>query len=336
MSTRARHPARPVPFSHRLQHRGLAALSGLLCALPAAGARGLGRGLGAFAHGALRLRRAVAEENVAAAFPELPAEARARIVAGMYRHYGEELAQFMRFPVLEPADIVRRMNVAGEEHLKEAVAAGCGVMILSAHLGSWEVMAARLATVGYPMTLLVGPQRNKPVQEMFTRFRARYGVEVMVRGADLRQVFKALKAGRVVATLGDQDAGRRGHFVDFLGRPASTALGPYRIACRAGVPLVMGFVVRRGEDYSGFAEPPLWPDPARDEEEQAREWSSRYHARLAEFIRDWPEQYFWVHRRWKSRPAPATPPDPGPQTDDPASRSHEAMPAPPPAAPLPR
>ena len=336
MPNSARDPHRPAPFSHTLQYGGLAALSGLLCALPASAALGLGRGLGDFARGALRLRRAVAEENVAAAFPELDAGARRRIVAGMYRHYGEELAQFARFPVLEPADIVRRMAVEGEHHLKEAVAAGRGVLILSGHIGSWEIMAARLAAVGYPLTLLVGPQRNRRVQEMFTRFRARHGVQVLVRGTDLRQIFKALKAGRVVATLGDQDAGRNGWFVDFLGRPASTALGPYRIAGRAGAPLVMGFCVRSGADWLGFAEPPLWPDPAQDEEIQARAWSAHYHARLAAFIRAYPEQWFWVHRRWKSRPAPASHPDRDPEKADPGSGFPEARPDPPPAAPRPR
>lgn len=135
------------------------------------------------------------------------------------------------------------------------------MLILSGHIGSWEIMAARLAAVGYPLTLLVGPQRNRRVQEMFTRFRARHGVQVLVRGTDLRQIFKALKAGRVVATLGDQDAGRNGWFVDFLGGPHPPRSGPIASRVARGRLPVMGFCVRSGA--TGSASPSRRSGPIR-------------------------------------------------------------------------
>lgn len=303
-------------WTHRFEYLGLRGLSALFSALPEAAAIHAGDLLGRFTHDVVPIRRGVAEGNLTAAFPGWSAGKRRQVLRRMYRHFGRNLAEFARFPVLTRAGLDRRVRLEGEHHLKAALAPGKGVVLLSAHLGNWEILGATLAAHGYPVTLLVGPQRNKLVQEMFTRFRGRHQVEVLVRGRDLRSIFRALAAGRIVATIGDQDAGPGGYFVDFFHRKASTALGPYRIARRAGVPLLIGYGIREGMNHVALAEPPLWPDPAQDPDEEAEAWSRHYHAVLEALIRRRPEQWFWVHRRWRTRPAgPATPPEPPEQAD---------------------
>lgn len=311
-------------------------LSGLFCALPEAVAVHLGDALGRVAHDVVGIRRGVAEANLTAAYPHWSKAKRADVLRRMYRHFGRNLAEFARFPVMTRAGLDRRVLLEGEHHLKAALAPGRGVMLLSAHLGNWEILGATIAAHGYPVTLLVGPQRNRLVQEMFTRFRGRHQVEVLVRGDDLRGIFRALAAGRIVATIGDQDAGPGGYFVDFLNRKASTALGPYRLARRAGAPLLIGYGIREGRNHVAQAEPPLWPDPAVDADEEARAWSRHYHRVLEALIRRRPEQWFWVHRRWRSRPPEATTPDPPRETADPASPDGAAPHDPLPSESLPR
>lgn len=323
-------------LSHRFEYAGLRSFSALFSLLPESAALLAGDLLGRFAHDVVAIRRAVAEENLRAAFPDWTPAERRDTLRRMYRHFGRNLAEFARFPVMTRAGLDRCVRLEGEHHLKAALAPGRGVLLLSAHLGNWEILGATLAAHGYPVTLLVGPQRNRLVQDLFTAFRRRHQVEVLVRGHDLRGIFRALAAGRVVATVGDQDAGPGGYFVEFLNRPASTALGPYRIARRAGAPLLIGYGLREGRIHVAQAEPPLWPDPARDPGEEAEAWSRQYHAVLETLIRRRPEQWFWVHRRWRSRVRPTTTPDPPQETADRASRADAAPPAPPPSAIHPR
>ncbi len=295
-------PERPKT-SHVWQYAGLSALSGLFSVVPHGLAVHSGDLLGRVAGRLLPLRRGTAEDNLAAAFPDLDEAGRTRILRGLYRHLGRTLAEFCRYPVLNAKQLSRRVKIVGEDHLRRALEPGRGVFLLTGHLGNWEYLGAGLAARGFPMTFLVGPHRNKLAEELFNRYRAMNGVEVLVAGRDMRDVFKALKRGRVVATVADQDAGPDGYFIDFFGRPASTALGPFRIARRSGAPLILALAERHGMKHTVRIDAPIWSDPDRDAVEEARAWAAHYHSRLEDVIRAHPEQWFWVHRRWRSRPA---------------------------------
>jgi Kdo2-lipid IVA lauroyltransferase/acyltransferase len=287
-----------------------------------------GDALGRLAHAAVRIRRREATENVEKAFPELSARAHRALVARLYRHLGRTLAEFCRYPVLSPKVLAKRVSVSGSEHLTEALGQGRGALLLTAHLGNWELLGAGLAARGFPMTFLVAPQKNKLVQDMFNRYRSLNGVEVIVtKGGDLRGVFRALKAGRVVATVADQDAGPDGHFLTFMGRPASAALGPFRIARRTGAPLVLAFDRRIGMRHQVAVEPPLYSDPSVDREEEAIRWAEHYHRALEKRIDEAPEQWFWVHRRWRTRPAAVRPEPRRPAEGKPAGSPVPASPA---------
>lgn len=282
---------------------GLSLLSGWFSSLPHGLAVHSGDFLGRLANRVVPLRRKVADENLAAAFPHLTAPERRQLLRRLYRHLGRSLAEFCRYPVLNPKALARRIRLEGEEHLSEALEKGRGVLLLTAHLGNWEYLGAGLAARGFPMTFLVGPHSNRLAQELFNRYRGLNNVQVLVtEGSDLRAAFKALKAGRVVATVADQDAGPGGYFIDFFGRPASAALGPFRIARRTGSPVVFAFDVRHGMDHVISIDPPLHADPEADALEESMAWARLYHARLEEVVARHPEQWFWVHRRWRSRP----------------------------------
>lgn len=293
-------------FRYGAEAAALRGVSWLFCRLPHRGALHLGDFLGRLVGRIAPLRGRVVDGNLAAAFPGWPADRRRAVRRGLYRHLGRLLAEFLRFPALSTADILRHSRIEGEERLRDAWREGKGVMLLSAHLGNWEWLAAASVARALPLSLLVAPQRNPQVQAVIGSCRGAQGVEVLVtkRGpADLRELIRALRAGQLVGTLADQDAGRDGFFVDFLGRPASCALGPFRIARRAGAPVIFVFSVREGFNHRIVVDEPLRSDPSRDEEEEIRAWARLYHERLAAWIARHPEQWFWVHRRWKSRPA---------------------------------
>jgi len=294
----AARPGRRV-IQHDLEHFLVRAAFGASRGLSRAHALNMGAAVGALAY-RLGIRARVARENLARAFPEWSAEQREETLK---RHYAElgrvaleyaSLAELVRAPLGEVL-----IEVVGIEHLERA--RGRGAILLSGHFGNFEFEGARLGQMN-PVDFVVRPLSNPRVEEEVRRLRAGAGVGTIDAGS-VREVYRAIRAGRWVAMLADQDARRQGIFVPFLGTPASTVLGPARIALATGAPIIMGFDFRQ-EDGRHVLEvqPPLEaPDPASPD---AAETLTRRHVEVLEqMIRRRPEAWFWLHRRWKTRPA---------------------------------
>lgn len=309
---------RKITLSHRLEYAVARLLQALICALPAGAARELGAGLGSLAY-TVGIRRAVVLGHLSRVFGRERSETElAWIARESYRNFGRTTFEYARFPRLDGRAIEETVSLEGGEHLDRALAEGKGAILVAGHFGNWE-LAATLATMGYPLTFLVGEQHNTLVDGLMNRLRARFGVELVPLTGSLMGVLRALRRNRIVAMLSDQDAGPTGIFVDFLGLPASTPYGPGRIAARTGAPLVPGNAVRRpGGRHALVICPPVTPPPAGTApDDAARHYTQAYTAALEQFIRRHPEQYFWMHRRWKTRPpvVPAAAPRPD---DEPA------------------
>jgi len=283
------------------------ALEALLCRAIAGGVRATswerslaaGERLGDLAR-ALGLRRRVAEENLSRAFPEREPEARAAILRDHYRELGRVVVEYVRMSELARAPRGRVVAaVRGEQHLEAA--RGRGAILLTGHFGSFELMAAHLATA-HPMDVVVRPLANPGVEALIARERAGAGLGTISADRGIRRVYESLRSGRWVAMVADQDARRHGVFVPFLGRPASTATGPARIALGAGVPLLMGFVTREPDGRMTLeVEPPLKvADPQAPD--AALRLTALHAARLEAWVRKRPEMWFWLHRRWKTAP----------------------------------
>lgn len=295
---------RKTTLSHRLEYAATRAFQGLLCALPAGAARELGASLGAFAWSPLGIRRHVVLEQIAHALgDDLTDARRVEIARESYRNFGRMTFEYARFARLTPEDITRTVRITGREHLDAALDAGKGAIIVSGHFGNWEYFAT-MASLGYPMTFLVGEQHNLLVDGVMNRLRARFGGEIVPLTGSLRGIFQALRKNRLVLWLSDQDAGRRGVFVEFLGRPASTPYGAGRIAESTGSPILPAMAVRRdGGHHELVVRGPVAVPPADLEtDERVRLLTQGYTDVFEEFIRRYPEQYFWMHRRWKTRP----------------------------------
>jgi KDO2-lipid IV(A) lauroyltransferase len=265
-----------------------------------------GAALGDTAH-RLGLRRRVAQENLAIAFPDRPETERESILRAHYRELGRVAVEYPRLGALvhaAPGEAVAEVH--GLEHLESAAAAGRGVILLTGHYGNFELLGAWLGVRKQnPVDFVVKGLSNASVERRLEGWRAAAEVGQIPIGSGVRRVFKALAQRRWVAMLADQDARRAGLFVPFFGRPTSTPAGPAAISLRSGAPIVMGFP-RRLPDGRHVLDilPPFVPD-GRESPEAVLDLTSRHTACLEVWVRKNPAQWFWLHRRWKTPPPAA-------------------------------
>ncbi len=246
-------------------------------------------------------RRDVVEAQISAAFPDRSAAWIRETTAACYGHFGRETAVMARLGRTGGAVLRGRMldGDAVVTRYRSMTASGRGALIVTGHLGNWEVAGAFLAAAGLDMAAVVKRQRNPAFDRWLLLTRRRMGIEPVYMEEASARIPELLREGTAVALVADQDAGRRGVLVPFLGRSASTFRGPARLALAHDAPLFFGAAVREGDRYRAILEhvPPPG-SPERAEEEMTRRWV----ARLEDRVRRSPGQYFWFHRRWKSSP----------------------------------
>ena len=194
----------------------------------------------------------------------------------------------------------------GLEHIRAAVEAGHGAIMVSGHFGNWEGAGAALKVNGVPLHFLVGEQTNARVDDVINDLRRAQHIGIITRASALKKVLVTLRNNEVVALLADQDARKGGVVVNFLGRPASTVRGPALFAIRAQCPIVPFFIHREGKKHRAAILPPIWPDPAQTEEASVHALTQAYTDALALAIQAHPDEYFWPHKRWKSTSSQTT------------------------------
>jgi KDO2-lipid IV(A) lauroyltransferase len=290
----------------RLEDASLGALFHLAGRLGRRGTARVGAGIGDLLYDGIGIRRTVALENLRASFPERPESEIQRIARACYRGFATTTLEFARLPAMSPAERLEPCTVVHRDHLEAVAGAGRGAILLTGHFGNWEWFASLLPALGHGVQVVVGEQRNARVGKRIDAMRRAIGVGVLSATHDLRGILQALSRGEFVAIVADQDAGSDGIFVDFLGRPASTAVGPVRMARRFQVPILMGFAVRlEGAGFRmEFVEPFHVPEEG-EEAEILRLFTQRWSGILERYVRAHPEQWFWMHRRWKTRPGGA-------------------------------
>lgn len=268
-----------------------------------------GRRLGSFCYHFVPVRKQVVLENLRAAFGDTHDEAAIDALARrFYQHLATTLLEFCQLDRLAPAQIAAVIDLDGRNHLDALRDAGRGAILVSGHYGNWELLGAALVAHGYPTCYLVKSQRNKLVDRLQNEIRGRAGIGVIRTDGPITDMVRALKRGEFLGMLSDQDAGGAGLFVDFLGRPASVFRGAAHLAYRLKCPILIGFAVRQPDGrHRVIATEPVYPDPTWDEETAVRTLTEIHTQRLESMIRKTPEQYFWVHRRWKTRPPEETP-----------------------------
>ena len=273
--------------------------------LPARPGLWVGARLGDLAWTALPRRRAVALENLARAFPGRSATELARIGRASFRHLGMNFVESCVFFFRPPARLLSRVSVDGVPNVEAAHAMGRGILLLTAHFGNWELLAASHALTRFPLSVVVRPLDSPLYDGILERFRTRSGVELITKRRALTDIVDALRRGRMVGILLDQNASRReGVFVPFFGVPASTSKGMALIALRTGAPVLPVFIRRRPDGrhvVDAGAPVPVPPDG------DVVAFTRAFNEAIEAAIRQAPEQWFWLHRRWKTRPVVENP-----------------------------
>lgn len=251
------------------------------------------------------------DENLRRAFPQQTDAWRRRVARESYRHLGREALAMLALGSRSAEEIRERTPITGWERLKEAIDRGQGVVMATAHFGNWELGGASLAVRGIGVDAVVQKQSNALVDRDLTRVREALGVRPINRRDAPRKVLRSLREGRVIGFLADQDARRAGVFVPFFGTPASTHRGPALFAIRSGAPLFLGVALRRPDGMYECRAHPIEVDRSGPLDEAVVRLTAAFTRKLEEEIRGAPEQYFWLHRRWKTKPR-ASGPDPAP------------------------
>ena len=225
-----------------------------------------------------------------------------RLAIGSWANLGRnafEMIGWSRWSHPKIANLISR--VRGWEHAEAALAKGKGVLAVTAHLGHWELLAAY---VGYrtPIAVVYKPVYDPRLDKMLLDFRGKWGGPVIPRGQALKGILKALAENRTIGVLMDQDTGDDGVFVPFMGIPAWTQSGPARIARKTGAALVPFFVVRgRDGKFELHLEPEIKRPETGDAEADILETTKRYTEVIEAYIRTYPDQWVWMHERWKTK-----------------------------------
>lgn len=252
-------------------------------------ARVTGNGLG--------IRRRVVERQLGAVFPALEATDLAVMAGKVYDHLGLTAAETL---FADPAALARSVTVEpGWEALDGALAGGGGAIAVTGHIGNFE-LGGRVLAQRFPLLDVVKTQRNAPFDRFLQEQRLRFGIRTVPVERSGRAVLAHLRSGGLVTLLVDQDAGKTGFVTDFLGMPASVWPGAARISIRTGCPVVPVAILRNGDGtHTLHIGDPIKPQGLTDCEEDIREFTGLISRAVERFIWDRPEQWFWVHRRWK-------------------------------------
>lgn len=279
-------------------------------ALPRSLARLVGVALAQFIrilHG--KLRR-VGMRNLQLAFPEMPARERGKLVRRVFTSLGRQFAEVCLFPRYTAKNVSDAVIYDGFENFDRASQRGKGVLFLTGHLGGWELSAFAHSLYGHPLYFVMRPLDNPYLDELVRRYRTMHGNTPILKDDPVRELLRAMKQGSTVGILMDTNmTPPEGVFVDFFGIPACTASGLARIALRTDSAVVPGFtlwdpVLRK---YRLRFDPALQLQRTGNNEEDILANTQLFTKVIEDFVRRYPDQWLWVHRRWKTRP-PGEPP----------------------------
>lgn len=283
----------------------LDAVTRVVARLPVGLSLWAGRRLGDVVGLVARRHRQVALRGVGVAFPELGAAGRRRLAGKAWQHLGMMMVELTRLLGRPVEATLREITVTGDEHLHHAMREHGRALVLTAHLGNWEYLAVAHRLVNIPLSVVVRPLDAPLLDAWAERMRRHTGAELIAKRGALREVLGALRRGRMVAVLLDQNATRReGVFVPFFGRPASTSRSLALLAVRTATPVVPIFITRLGPGRHRVTVLPAIPPPAADDDLEAAvvALTARCTAIVETAIRQAPDQWLWAHDRWRTRP----------------------------------
>ena len=289
-------------MSNVWQYHLLKLTSRLVCLLPYAWLLAVGKILGHlyFLVAAKQRRRAMdqIQQRLGLSMDEAHAT-----IKRLFVHLGQTFFEVLYMPALTPETMACYVTFENRHYLDEAIGRGKGVVFLTAHMGNWEWFGAALASAGYPVADIVKAQPNDQHTRILNEYRQMFGIEVFSRGtSEVVGAAKALKKGKILGFFVDQDAGRSGVFIEFLGKMASTPLGPAVFARKFDAPVLPGFIIRqKGGGHRIILQPPVDFTLTDDVEADRYQMTRKMTAIVERAIRTWPDEWLWFQKRWNTK-----------------------------------
>ena len=260
----------------------------------------MARILGDIVFDLLKMRRDLVETNLSLTFPEKSGEEISRIARQVYRNLAANAVEVLRLPLIRtPEDATRLVDVDVRDFLAKTRDRNNGAVCVSAHFGNWELLAVSLGLLISQVTVVVKRLKNRDIDRQINRWRGIRGNTIVYKRQALREGLRTLRRGGIMSFLADQSDPEGGFFMDFLGRRTSVFLGPAYLALKTGVPLFVVMCRRSGggryiAEFEEVDTAGLGSDKG-----DAEELTRRYTRVLERYIRQYPEEWFWVHNRWK-------------------------------------
>lgn len=220
-----------------------------------------------------------------------------------FKNLGKTVVEFMQFSHINPEQIQKCVSFEGIQHVENALAKGKGAIILTGHFGNWELLAASISAAVAPLSPIVRELRSPRLNALVSRYREKAGYTTIDRDTGVRQALRCLKRNELLGIVADVDTTVNGVFVDFFGRPAYTPYSPVAFALKTGAAILPSFIVRQPDGrHRAIIEPPLSLERCDVKEKELVFNTQKFTKIIESYIRKNPEQWIWMHRRWKTRP----------------------------------
>ena len=262
--------------------------------------------MGRLAYTIVKRSRNIALNNLRNAYPEKKDAQIQRIAKAVFENLGKLLYEICWSNCLNNDELRRHVKIEGMAHIQTAYAKGKGVLVLTGHFGNWELMPVVGHLVGHPFSIVYRPLDFKPLERFTIRSRTRYGGSMIPKKRSFRKILNSLDRKEMVTLLMDQNvAAREGVFVPFFNMPACTNEGLALLALKTGAPVVPAFLLREKKGFTGMILPEVPLIRTGDKIKDLEANTSAYNQVIESVVRRYPDQWFWVHRRWNTKPPAA-------------------------------
>ena len=298
-------PKKRSDLQNKSELLAVRSLLGAIGALPLETSMRFGKAVGRFLAKRFPKLQKTARRNLELAFPEMPEEERERIALGTFESLGRHLGFVSHFKKFKLESVRALVEVVGKEYFDRAHASGRGILFFTGHFGSWEVFNLLPPAFGYGMNILVRRIDNPLVENYVDNMRTRFGSITLDKTKSARTMFRALEQGELLGILADLNVQEKeGVFVDFFGIPASTTVSIAKLAIKTNAVVLPAFAVweESKRKYVVYLEPPVEYKPDDNSPENIRDLTQKITATVKKYVRRYPEQWLWIHKRWNTRP----------------------------------
>jgi KDO2-lipid IV(A) lauroyltransferase len=288
-----------------LEYAAVRGIVGAIGLFPLAASMKIGEAFAKIPYKFLKRLRSIGHRNLELALPELSKQEHERILRGVFASFGRQLGFISHLNRLTPKNFGEIIDVEGLEHCQRARDSGRGTIMFTAHFGGWELSHSVIAALNYPMNIVVRRIDNPKIESLVGNLRSRFGSRSINKKESAKAMLRILQKNEFLGILIDLNAQEHeGVFVDFFGVPASTTTGVAKLALRTKSVVLSGFPVWQKDKKRyvlKIGNPIELPDTG-DAEENIKILTQRMTAKIEEFVRQYPDQWLWVHKRWHTQP----------------------------------